>query len=183
MILYGGYFDSFITISGNLTELISQNATDSINNATASATALVVNATQDFLNEVRNFAEKVASDNIESCLSYAQEAGYLQYEIMAALDNCTSGLDQVNQQMFYNISVAFTGWVQTINSWSNCHDKCVGNYCPFIPFGSNLGVCWTLKRLLPRIFEKQSYVDAYGECQATVRFIQFYSTFFKFFYI
>jgi hypothetical protein len=171
MILYGFYFGNFTLVSSNLTELVSQNATDSINNATATATAMTINATQVFLDAVRDFAVKVASDNIESCFHYAQDAGNLQYEILSAMENCTKMIEQVNQQMFVNISVTFTGWVQTINYFSNCHDKCVGRYCPFIPFGSHLASCWMLKRIWPSIYNTIAYSDGYKQCHTEVRFI------------
>lgn len=150
---------------------MSQNATDTANNATDAVYLMIKNATKTFNTEVYNFTLKVLDDNVESCLNYSADARNLQYEFLTELDKCSNIVERVNQQIFVNISLNYTLWIQQINYGSNCHDRCVGRYCPFLSFGPNtaVGVCWLLKRILPRIYDSQAIIDGYNQCHSEVR--------------
>jgi hypothetical protein len=92
------------------------------------------------------------------------------------ISKCAKIVANVSDQMLLNISYTNTLYIQQINSFSNCHDRCVAYYCPFLTFGplNTCGACWLLKKLIPFIYERPIYATNYQNCKSEVILIFIY---------
>lgn len=170
MSIFGFIFGNYTVISGNVTELVSQNVTDTANAAKDVSAEIIKNATKIYGIEIYNLTTQINTDNIEQCLGIADSVTDLQFEFLTQVMLCDDILANVTQQNLVNITFTYTNWVQRINYASNCHDRCVGRYCPFLTLGQTtaVGVCWTLKRLFPILYDSSVMVSNYQQCNSEV---------------
>lgn len=170
MIIYGFFFGNFTSISSNVTDQVTQNTTDEANAASDAANQMIADAEQEFSTDVFNFTSSRFYP--QNCSNYLRQAAILQFSLNEDMQKCSALLDNVTQQMLVNISYTYTAWIKQVNYYSNCHDRCVARYCPFLSFGRTtaIGVCWTLKRLFPRLYDTRVMVNNYEECKIEVRF-------------
>lgn len=163
MFIFYFLFGNYTQLSGNLTQTVSQNASAAISNATQAAEVIQKNSSTILLAQVKDFVVKVAVDNVSSCFNYAQQASLLFFQFEIDAPKCSNVIQTLSTQTFTNISITFTSWIQSIVSWSTCHDGCFTNYC-----GGGMSrtpsLCWLLKQFMPGRYDTQASIDSYGNC-------------------
>lgn len=170
MINYSSAYSIFINQVFNLTEETSESATNIANGATEESNYKIIDATKTYNVEIYNFTSKVLTDNYESCLNFSYDARNLQFEFLNEVSKCDDGMALLTQEIFGNLSMTFTWWIEQINYFSNCHDQCIANYCPFVKYrlSTSYKGCLFCKRYFPKIYNNETLKTNYKNCNGEV---------------